>query len=99
VDSLKSRFKKNVLIGKYFLDEYLDELDNAGIILRTVQGVYVCFVKSPGRLEILPYSGFLARKAHKFIKIRLRDKLIVDYKEDKGKSVAFFEKIKRYVDA
>ncbi len=85
------------MIEKYLSDKYLDELDNAGIILRTVQGLYVCFVKSVGNLEILTYSEFLARKNHKFIKIRLRDKLIDDYKEDKVKSVAFFEKIKRYI--
>ncbi len=57
----------------------------------------MCYVKSLGRLEIVPYSDFLSLKNNRYVKIRLRDKLNNEYKEDKGKSVAFFEQMKRLV--
>ena len=97
--SIKSKLKDKLLplIVKYFPSENAyGELDNAGLILRTVGGAYVCYVKSPNKLEIIPYSEFLSDVKLRFIKIRLRDKDKVNkqIEDDKSNSVAFFHKIK-----
>lgn len=81
----------------FYKKNELGELDNAGLILRTTGEVYVCYVKSPGNLSIVPYSEFLSNDKLRMVKIRFKDKVREETTtDDKVKNVIFFQKIKKY---
>ncbi len=93
-DNFYSKLKRNKLIGSYFSEPLLGDIDNSGIIIRTSGGVYVCFVKQRGKLEILSYCDFLADNKNYFIKLRYKDKVRESSDEDnKNLSLSFFKKL------
>ena len=71
-------------------------MDNAGLVIRTATGLYICYVKK-WKLEIQTYSDFLADQTNLYVKIRFKDKLIEEneIREMKKMNSLFFEKIKK----
>ncbi len=94
-------FKDYLKILPFFRDVFnrkneLGELDNAGLILRTTGEVYVCYVKSPGKINIIPYSEFLSNNNLLMVKIRFKDKVKNETTaDDKISNINFFQKIKK----
>lgn len=73
----------------------MGEIDNLGLLIRTIQGIYICYIKQ-GKLIVESYSDFLADKSNRFIKIRFKDKVgtIGEEREKKsGSSAKFMEKL------
>jgi hypothetical protein len=96
--SFKSRLRENHLIGKYFYDPFLGEMDNIGLIIRTAHGLYVSYIHK-GKIELIRYSDFLANKNNNYVKIRFKDKLNkVDdtiIQDMKKRNSIFFDKLKK----
>lgn len=95
-NSYLSKFKENSIFGDYLCDDYLRDMDNVGLIIRTTAGVYVCYVNKKKKMEIIPYSDFLADKYNRFIKIRYKDKVNEDNKRDERSSILFMKRLKEY---
>jgi hypothetical protein len=92
-NSYFSNLKENQIFGNFFYDEFLKEYDNAGLIIRTTAGVYLCYVNKK-KLEIIPYSDFVADTYHRFIKIKYKDKVNENNKRDEMSSLNFMKKFK-----
>ncbi len=71
---LMSEEKKIIYENSSLIMHYNHNYDDAGLILRTGQGLYICLVEK-SKLDVMPYSDFVAHKNKRFIKIRFKDKL------------------------
>jgi len=95
-NSYYSKLKENQILGNFFNDGLLKDFDNVGLIIRTTAGVYMCFVNRK-KLQIIPYSDFVADKYHRFIKIRYKDKVNLNNKKDEMSSLNFMKTLKEYM--
>ncbi len=92
-NSYYSKLKENEILGNFFNDELLKDFDNVGLIIRTTAGVYLCFVNRK-KLQIIPYSDFVADEYHRFIKIRYKDKVNLNNTKDEMSSLNFMSDLK-----
>jgi hypothetical protein len=81
---LISEEKKILLENSSLMMGYNHNYDDAGLILRTGQGLYICLVENK-KLDVVPYSDFLAVGNKRYLKIRFKDNMKELAEEKQGK--------------
>ncbi len=97
-DSFISKLKE-YLFNLGAIKNYNSNYDDAGLLLRTGAGLYVCLVEN-SKLNVVSYSDFVADKNKRYIKIRLKDcpEQVGDYERnrdgEKGDLAKFLNMLK-----